>query len=201
MYLTLFVAVLALLMIGIGMLKYRKRSIAKNITSIVIIVLSAVISCIVTRLIVGFASDTAMGFIAEMYPDLFAQLDELPTIASLIPAFISMIVSPILFVFVMLIIRGLVSIFGRLMTKGFSAIHGSLAKSNLAVNLSLAVLGGLLICSIYTAPLVGFATTAHTVMEALPAEVSDETVTAIDDDFIEPFADSADFTAAPAHSP
>lgn len=194
MYLTLFVALLAVLIIGIGMLKYRKRSIAKNITSIVIIAISAVISCIVTRLIAGSLGAPIMELIKSTDPETFEQITtELPTVAELIPAFVSMIVAPFMFVFVMLIIRGLVSIFGRLMTKGFSAIHESLTKPQLAINLSLAVVGGLLIVSIYTAPLVGFATAGHTILDSIPTEEgSDMAVVAdIDDEFIEPFADSA----------
>lgn len=190
MYLTLFVALLAVLIIGLGMLKYRKRSIAKNITSIVIIVISAVLSCIITRLVAGSLGAPILELLKTSDPEIFEQITtDLPTVAELVPAFVSMIVAPFMFVFVMLIVRGLVSIFGRLMTKGFSAIHESLTKPQLAINLSLAVVGGLLIVSIYTAPLIGFATAGHTVLDSIKTEDTAD-IAAIDDEFVEPFADS-----------
>ena len=106
MILSLSVLAIALLMIGIGMLRYRKRSVAKNITTILVIVISAVASCIVARIAAVSIGNIAVDLIANKYPDVYAQLAaDLPVTASVVPLLAAMIVAPILFIFAMLILR------------------------------------------------------------------------------------------------
>ena len=196
MDLSLVILGLAVLLIGFGMLKYRKRSVAKNITSVIMIVVSAVVACVVTRVVATTAGAYALQVLEQQSPDLYTQLTtELPTIAEIAPLLVAMIAAPVLFVFVMFFARILLSIIGIFVAKLLSCTGSFMKKPKLAVNLCLAVVGGLLLCSIYTVPLIGLGNAAHEVFEAIPDELAvDETasfdIKSLDDDYVEPFISS-----------
>ncbi len=193
MLFTIFAVVLAVIVVGARMLRYRRRSVGSILSSVIVTVTSAVLSCVLARVIASALSGTVVNVLQTAKPDLMEQLEVLPTTLALLPVLISMILAPILFIILMLVLRGLLSIAGIFITKGFEAIGDFFKKPNLAINLTVAALTGLLICAIYLAPLVGFSSVAHGAIEKSETEngpAMPTIVTMLDDNLFRPAADS-----------